>query len=535
MDQQEVKLAVNQIKLEVAEYQQKLEKLRKLDRPILPEDPFVISFVGRFKTGKSSLLNALLGEEILPTKATTATSIVTRIFRGEKTQAWFREKGQKKPVTLEKAKDIILNYHASDPESPGEIILELPLPWLRHDVELRDTPGMDDSAQNGLLERIAMNALNDTDLCVCVFDASAMISAKERERTRSIHERMGGSVLYAVNCTNRLNSMKQLEEVDGICRQFFGSLKKENTLPGAENYYLMCSAPKMIDLDGFDGWIRQISCVAGRNGRKAIRKATAKAQLRMKAAEINETLSQQLALLLNYRDELEYQQNSIRAEEYRQAEKKHTAKENRMRNALPGVWATLCTLEGLEPRLKSCTTAEGWENRYSSTSKNAVNSFLQDNWKRAKTRGSFSEIGGQFINETLSVITFPGKSTTSVSATTGERVGGAAIGAGIGSIFGPVGAVIGGFVGHAIGAADTTRDNTVENTMTFVNREVLPALRRTLEDTLRNKLKKDRSEARKRANHASTGLESILADINNLKKSVDSLRKETESILAEVW
>ena len=88
----EIYVDVERIKSALLEHKRELEKIRSLDRPISLEDPFVISFVGRFKTGKSSLLNALLGADILPTKATTATSVVTRIFKGNTAQAWFVER-----------------------------------------------------------------------------------------------------------------------------------------------------------------------------------------------------------------------------------------------------------------------------------------------------------------------------------------------------------------------------------------------------------------------------------------------------------
>lgn len=534
MERDEVVSVVSQIKSDLVSYQQEVKRTRELDKPVSFENPFVISFVGRFKTGKSSLLNALLGADILPTKATTATSVVTRIFRGQTAKAWFHEKGNKQAITLETAKDLILNYRANDPENPGEIIMELPIPWLSYDVELRDTPGMDDSAQNGLLEKIAMNALKDTDLCICVFDASAMISAKERERTRNIHERMAGNVIYAVNCTNRLNSMKQLQEVENICRTFFGSLKSDSrAVSGMGKFYLMCSAPKMVDLDGFDAWLKLVVSDKVGKTRSAIRKTSAKGQLRMKAAEINAIVSQQKVLLQSCLEDIQHQQREKRDQVYKSSERIHTVKENRIYKNLPRVSSTLCDLSGLKGRLDSCTTTENWQNCYSSSSKNVSLAFFQDNFKNAKNNQNdsfFREISGQFINETFSVITFPGTATIAVAATTGERAGGAAIGAGIGWLFGPVGAIVGGIVGQAIGGADTTKDNSVPNTMQFVEREVVPVLRSAFEQTVREKLKTERASLRKKANFASTGLEQLLADMNNLKRSMDAFLKELEKV-----
>lgn len=520
---------VERIKLALMDYKREVKKIRSMDRPVCSDNPFVISFAGRFKTGKSSLINALLGAEILPTRASTATSVVTRIFRGNATQAWFVEKGHKQQITLETAKDIILNYRAKDTDHPGEVIIELPISWLSRDVELRDTPGMDDSAQNGNLEKIALNALNDTDLCICVFDASAMISAKERERTRRIHSRMAGNVVYAVNCTNRLNSIKQLQEVDDLCRKFFGSLQQEpDAVDGTGKYYLMCSAPQMIDLDGFDAWLKKITSGQSAKKRLDIRQSSLKGLWREKASEMNVSLLEQKELLQGYYKTLETRQASIRADLRTKADEIHSEKEARLWSKIPPILAVLNDVGTLEARLKSCTTSEGWENRYSTASKNAANSMFQDNWKKAKgntNESFFWEIGGQFINDTFSVLSFPGRTTIAVSATTGERVGGAAIGTGIGMIFGPIGALIGGVVGHAIGAADTTEENSVPNTVTYVKREVIPALRSAFENTVREKLKKQRNTARNNANNASTGLEPLLSDIKDLITQLDNFSR----------
>lgn len=528
----EIYVDVERIKSALLEHKREIEKIRSMDKPVSPEVPFVISFVGRFKTGKSSLLNALLGADVLPTKATTATSIVTRILKGDTTHAWFVENGRKQSVTLKSAQDIILNYQTKDPDHPGEIIVELPIPWLPHDVELRDTPGMDDSAQNGFLETIAMNALNDTDLCICVFDASAMISAKERERTRKIHSRMAGNVVYTVNCTNRLNSMKQIQELDELCHKFFGSMQQEpDAVFGTGKYYLMCSAPNMIDLDGFDSWLKLVTSDHAVKNRVAIRKSSLRGLRREKISEISGSLPPQMELLKEYQRTLRDQQADIRADLRRKADREHDEYVTRLRKRIPSLMNTLCDTSTLETRLRSCTTADGWESSYSGASKSAANSMFQDNWKKAKANAGesfFKEIGGQFINDAFSVRTFPGRSTTSVSATTGERVGGAAIGAGIGMLFGPLGALIGGAVGHAIGAADTTTDNSVPNTVSYVKREVVPTLRSSFENTVQEKLKKQRNTARSNANNANTGVEPLLSSIKGLIAEINTFLQEIQ-------
>ena len=93
--------------------------------------------------------------------------------------------------------------------------------WLKGNIELRDTPGMDDSTQNGLLEKISLNALVDTDLCVLVYDACQFFSAKEREITMKAQEQLGGNIVFAVNRTNLLHSVEDLNQVEKTAKTVF--------------------------------------------------------------------------------------------------------------------------------------------------------------------------------------------------------------------------------------------------------------------------------------------------------------------------
>ena len=49
----------------------------------LAEDRFNLAFLGQFSRGKSSLMNALLGSEKLPTGLLPITSVITTVAYGE--------------------------------------------------------------------------------------------------------------------------------------------------------------------------------------------------------------------------------------------------------------------------------------------------------------------------------------------------------------------------------------------------------------------------------------------------------------------
>lgn len=65
------------------EYQDKLTRLRHL----VTESMFRVIVVGGFSRGKSTLINALLGDKVLPAKMTPTTAVITVIKYGEQPRA----------------------------------------------------------------------------------------------------------------------------------------------------------------------------------------------------------------------------------------------------------------------------------------------------------------------------------------------------------------------------------------------------------------------------------------------------------------
>lgn len=487
------------------------------NKPVSSETPFVISFVGRFKTGKSSLVNALIGADILPTKATTATSVVTRIFYGASAKCWLSDGNEDKEITIEEGKEIILNYKVTDVERPVEVIFELPIPWLKDNIELRDTPGMDDSSQDGNLEKIALNALNDTDLCICVYDASTMISEKERTRTQKIHSTMSGNVVYVVNCTNRLNSIESVHQVENLANNFFGSM--DYSIPDMGKYYMVCSAPKMIELDGFDQWLKKFVYKNNLTMLNEVRKNTGVGQINTcrkdfvaKAEWYSERIEQQIEFLKNKHEEIirKKQQENIRIvqAEVKEFDKKVIDMANELSN----------TSSNLREKIQICKN-DGTD--YESKTKTETQNYFIESYKaKIGNYGNYFEkndVG--FLKQAFNGITFPGVHTKAVAATTGEKSGWAIAGGIIGSIIAPgIGTAIGTAIGAAIGSADTTVDDSVYNTMSFIESSVVPLIKTAINEKIsatRKKIKDKKNQA------CNSGLEDLIAQTESVQKMIN--------------
>ena len=111
----------------------------------LAEDRFNLAVVGQFSRGKSSLMNALLGMEKLPTGILPLTSVITTVTYGEKERVLLLREGW--TMTQEIRLDQLPEYvtQGQNPGNEKKVLLaevQLPHELLRLGVHFVDTPGV---------------------------------------------------------------------------------------------------------------------------------------------------------------------------------------------------------------------------------------------------------------------------------------------------------------------------------------------------------------------------------------------------------
>lgn len=214
--------------------------------------PLVITFCGRFKTGKSSLINALLGSNILPTRAITATAVVTRITYGRKKNAYITEGGDIRQVSFETAYEHITFDRDRPAGEASDVLFELPLKWLKG-VMLVDTPGLNDYPE---LEALSRRELEKTDIAVIVCDASALLGQYEKSLVEELDKKLGGNIAFVINRINLLNTKEEINEVNRLAKELLDGLGNEPLGRGV--VYSLCSAEGNVALNGFDKWLKGI-------------------------------------------------------------------------------------------------------------------------------------------------------------------------------------------------------------------------------------------------------------------------------------
>lgn len=111
----------------------------------LAEDRFTLAVVGQFKRGKSSLMNALIADELLPTGVLPLTSAITILRFGPCQQLviTYQESHFDSQSPLSALKDFV-----TEEGNPGNakkiraVYVETPSPFLRRGLEFVDTPGI---------------------------------------------------------------------------------------------------------------------------------------------------------------------------------------------------------------------------------------------------------------------------------------------------------------------------------------------------------------------------------------------------------
>src|SRR5262249_16483514 len=116
-------------------------------------DCFRILLVGEFKRGKSTLLNAMLGADVMPRKAAECTAVVTIIRYGESpgVRVVFADGSPEEQLSLEEFRsryELVVEDGGSREEAFDRFShiryaeIAYPVELCRHRIELVDSPGL---------------------------------------------------------------------------------------------------------------------------------------------------------------------------------------------------------------------------------------------------------------------------------------------------------------------------------------------------------------------------------------------------------
>jgi tetratricopeptide (TPR) repeat protein len=170
------------------------------------DSPLKIAVLGEFNAGKSTLINAFLGELIVPVGVLPTTSRINVVRYGPRPIAnigW--ADGVDEIVPASGARDRLRERDVA----VERLDFEWPHPELRA-VHLWDTPGF--NAPDARHEAEALRALAEADAIIWIVDANQAMSATELDRVRQLAD-ADEKLLVTINKDDRLGDDLETREV----------------------------------------------------------------------------------------------------------------------------------------------------------------------------------------------------------------------------------------------------------------------------------------------------------------------------------
>ncbi|WP_434688109.1 dynamin family protein [Pseudanabaena minima] len=198
----------------------------------LESQRFRVAVIGDFSTGKSTLLNALLGEKIQPTSALPCSGTISILKYGETKRVICRYRddseeevpleeykskaAMSKQAALEDSTEEILNNNIK------EIIFEHPnLSLCRNGVEIIDTLGLNHCNE---ATEVTLKLIQTADAIIFTSNAGQLLNQGEKDALRSIKQRYGNKPLenlfLVVNFMDNLDDDEEIQEVQDRANKF---------------------------------------------------------------------------------------------------------------------------------------------------------------------------------------------------------------------------------------------------------------------------------------------------------------------------
>jgi len=183
----------------------------------LADDQFNLAVVGHFNRGKTSLMNAVLGVDRLPTGIMPLTSVITVVRYGSHESALveYENLGLRKEISLAD-----LPAYVTQEGNPGNekhirtVEVQLPAEILRRGFRFVDTPGLGSAIAANTIT--TDRYLPEADAIVFVTSSDAPLSEAE---IRYLHDacRLVRKVFLVINKIDLLSSQDQKRVRDFVC------------------------------------------------------------------------------------------------------------------------------------------------------------------------------------------------------------------------------------------------------------------------------------------------------------------------------
>ncbi|MDY7013467.1 MAG: dynamin family protein, partial [Cyanobacteriota bacterium] len=220
------------------ELEREIEDLNKVSQS-LRDGVFRLLVLGDMKRGKSTFLNALIGENLLPSDVNPCTAILTVLRYGAEKEVTIYFNDGTSPETIDfkrfkrdytidpaEAKRLETEKKQAFPNIDYAVV-KYPLPLLEKGIEIVDSPGLNDTeARNEL----SLGYIQNCHAILFVLSASQPCTLGERRYLENYIKDRGLSVFFLINAWDRVreslidpDDAEELEEAEYKLRRVFNA------------------------------------------------------------------------------------------------------------------------------------------------------------------------------------------------------------------------------------------------------------------------------------------------------------------------
>ncbi len=185
----------------------------------LAEDRFNLVVVGRFSRGKTTLMNAMLGTDKLPTGVVPVTSVITTVTYGtdELVVLYYQSSNLFLEIPISQLRDYVTEHG-----NPGNVRrirtaeVQLPAELLRRGFHFIDTPGLGSSIIENT--RTTEVFLPEADAIILVTGYDSPLTEEEQRTLHTIHQ-SGRRVFLVVNKQDCVGPVERQQVMEHLQRQ----------------------------------------------------------------------------------------------------------------------------------------------------------------------------------------------------------------------------------------------------------------------------------------------------------------------------
>lgn len=191
-------------------------------KELIKSKRYRVAVMGEFKKGKSSLINALLGSNILPADVTPTTATINRITYGTVPMAEVRYKnGRTEQIDITALSEYVTKL------SPGgetralqidEAVIYSPTVICQNHVDIIDTPGLNDDER---MTKITIDMLQNVDGVIVAISARTPFSDTE---ARFVCQLIKSKAIHTIVFT--ITFIDQLDEEDYSYEKLIESIRE---------------------------------------------------------------------------------------------------------------------------------------------------------------------------------------------------------------------------------------------------------------------------------------------------------------------